>query len=88
MSNCQFHGYDSVSCPMCKAERIASDADALSSGRAVIGVFAWTGANDYKAAKALKTYKSRTAAEKYAEKLNNDPLRVCANGYVARLVYV
>jgi hypothetical protein len=88
MSDCQFHGYNSLGCPMCKAERIASDSDALSSGRAVIGVFAWTGSNDYKVAKALKTYKRRGPAEKYAERLNNDPLKVCANGYVTRLVYV
>ncbi|MEZ0208841.1 MAG: hypothetical protein ACAH17_01535 [Candidatus Paceibacterota bacterium] len=86
--DCRFHGFSSLNCPMCKAERVASDADALRSGRAVIGVFAWTGRNDYSIEKALKTYKTRAAADKYADKLNQDPLRICAAGYVARLVYV
>jgi hypothetical protein len=88
MSNCQFHGYDSLGCPLCKAERIASDADALSNGKAVIGVFAWTGHGNYKIERAVKTFKRRAAAEKYAEKLNKDPLKICAEGYVARLVYL
>jgi hypothetical protein len=88
MVNCQFHGYESTFCPLCKAERIASDADALSSGRAVIGVFAWTGHGNYKIDKALKTFKRRAAAEKYVEKLNRDPLKICREGYVTRLVYL
>ena len=87
MSQCQFHGYDSSSCPLCRAERIATDSDNLSSGKAVIGVFAWTGRNDYKANTALKTFKRRASAEKYADKLNSDPLKICAEGYVTRLVY-
>lgn len=88
MSNCKFHGYDGLSCPLCKAERIASDADALSSGKAVIGVFAWTGHGDYKIEKAIKVFKRRASAEKYADKLNRDPLKICREGYVARMVYV
>lgn len=86
MSNCQFHGYDALICPMCRAERIATESEAISSGAYVVGVFAWTGANDYKVEKALKIYKSKAAANKYAEKLNVDPLKVSAGGYVVRTV--
>ena len=85
--SCQFHGYD-YDCPLCKAERIATDVDNLASGKTVIGIFAWTGKNDYSIEKALKTYKRRDAAQKYADKLNNDPLKICAEGYVTRMVYV
>jgi hypothetical protein len=87
MKNCEFHGYDGLNCPLCRAERIASDTDALVHGTAVIGVFPWTGRSDYRIERALKTFKRRAAAERYAEKLNKDPLKISAEGYVARLVY-
>lgn len=88
MSRCEFHGYDKLGCPLCRAEEIASTADAIREGKLKAGVFAWTGHGHYPKEKAIKLYKSRSAAERFAEKLNNDPLKICADGYVVRLVRV
>lgn len=86
MNDCEFHGYHKLICPLCKAERIASDKDDLKSGKAVIGVFRWSGRNDYKISDALKTFKSRAVAEKYVDKLNKEPLEINSNEYVTRIV--
>lgn len=85
MGNCEFHGHYQP-CPLCRAEEVASNAEALREGRLKAGVFAWTGHGHYPKEKALKLYKSKAAAEKFAEKLNQDPLRICADGYVVRYV--
>lgn len=71
MSQCKFHGYDSLSCPGCRA-----DAEAFKR-RNLHGIFVWRGDGRYPESDALKIYKRESDAERYAEKLNQtNPVHV------------
>ncbi len=71
MSQCEFHGYDKLGCPGCRAS-------ALEYAKANDhGVFVWRGDGRYASADSLKTYRRECDANKYAEKLNQtNPVHV------------
>lgn len=71
MSQCQYHDYDSLGCPECTKDRNRWEREKIQSGEYRYGAFEWSGANDYhnRPQDAKRTFKSRSAAEKYADPL-------------------
>ena len=76
------HGYDSL-CPECRKDDKRIEREGVKSGAWIYCVVNWRGDNKYSAKDAVKTFKNKPAAEKYAEKLNSENQGV-EHGYVVR----
>ena len=74
-------------CKQCSAENEKREKESVKNGECFYGVFAWTGQNDYyvNPAKAVLLFKSKKLAQKFADKENANPLKICREGYVVRL---
>lgn len=81
---CPYHGHDPILCPDCKRESKARERESIRSGQSVYAVLLWRGDGRYDLTQALKTYRIKSAAERYADRLNAD-LKDSA-GYVVRTV--
>lgn len=90
MTTCS-HGYQ-ILCPECPKEQAKADRERVKAGTWAYCVFVWRGyQGDYRATDAIggKRYKSRAAAEKFAERENARASGRCpAGGYVVRFVPV
>lgn len=64
---CSIHGYDSLGCPDCRRDEKNRVSRGIKDGSLVFGVFKWTGENRYPIENAIKTYKRRSDADRYAE---------------------
>jgi hypothetical protein len=69
MSNqCEFHGHWKLNCPDCRREERERVRQGIRNGTLTFGVFKWTGDGRYPLMNALRTFKIRSAAERYAER--------------------
>lgn len=66
MSQCQFHGYDSLDCPECRKEELERVRQGIADETLVFGAFVWRGDARYKLEDAIRVFKRKAAAEKYA----------------------
>lgn len=91
MSDCEFHGYDKLTCPECKRNDAQRRSDGIAAGRLVYAVFEWRGDGRYTIDHVVgcKTYKRNASAQKVADALNSQPLpTIDHRGYVVRLLAV
>lgn len=77
------HGFEML-CPHCRAESQSETRRRIESGDWKYAVVQWRGDGKYHVDGALKLYKVKAAAEKYAERLNNTPF----HNTVVRLIKI
>ena len=77
------HGLDSTFCKECREDFKRYDREGVREGKLVYAVVPWRGDGKYSIDQAVKQFKVKPAAEKYAEKLNSQG-QGGSHGYVVR----
>lgn len=77
------HGLDSTFCKQCREDFKRYDREGVREGKLIYAVVPWRGDGKYSIDQAVKQFKVKPAAEKYAEKLNAQG-QGGAHGYVVR----